>query len=94
MDGCDAALVARSLGHSQRGLVAPVVLHSWSGSAVAARRQRLEAKVYAKCSIASGVEFKNRTLKADVPTATRILREAAGAKVATIPATARSGIGA
>ena len=77
VDRLDASLVPGPLRNSKLGLVSAVVFERRNAGAVRADGQRLESEVDADVARAGREIVGNLTLKADIPTTSRVLRKAA-----------------
>lgn len=91
MDGLNPTPIPGPLGGRQSVLIFPIVLERRNSFAVAARRQRLEAKVYSDAPVSSRQSFLDLALECDVPTPARILDKRSrldrAAKIARLPET-------
>jgi hypothetical protein len=78
VNGLGPVAVSGPLSGRQCGFIFPVVLERGNGVAIAARRQRLEAKIYTDRSCSGRKGFGYLALKGDVPATTGILNKSAG----------------
>lgn len=82
MDRLDAMLISGALSLANGVFISAIVLQSWDFDSVAACGERLEAEINSDLSAASLQTVCDLTLKADIPSATRVLNEATSLELA------------